>query len=290
MRSAAVLCSFVLLLLAPSIHASNDFSSFYSPLENTFFDSEPDSLNFVKRQNNCQSSDVSCSKLGASDACCPANTTCQPDEAGNVACCPINASCTGTISGAPTTATGSSSSIFLGGGTTSPTNSGLTSSSSSFFFGSTVVTTTTTSANVITTGTTVPNAPYPFYVIPTTFSLASQCSSYASGCAAQFTSCIIALGGGVNGVTVSGAGVGVSVNGITATAAAASICSSLSAAACFGLQLGNCATFPGATATAGATNNGNSFVASPGAAPTRCPGAFYEIGMGFAVGVAGALI
>jgi hypothetical protein len=97
-------------------------------------------------------------------------------------------------------------------------------------------------------------------------------------------------------VTVSGGGGGISVNGVSATSVAASVCSSLSTAACFGLQLSNCPAFGGATGTittgnGGATaTDGNSFIASTGAAATRRPGGFYEIGMGVAVGVAGVLI
>jgi hypothetical protein len=56
-------------------------------------------------------------------------------------------------------------------------------------------------------------------------------------------------------VTVAGVGGGVTVQAATAsvagTAAAATICSSLSAVGCYGLQLDICATFPGGAGATG---------------------------------------
>ena len=89
------------------------------------------------------------------------------------------------------------------------------------------------------------------------------------------------------GVTVSGPGGGITQQGAIAPASAESICSSLSAEACHGLALTQCSTLGGAakTATAGSFVEG-----SANAAPTKCAAAFYGVGMGVAVGLAGHVI
>ena len=86
------------------------------------------------------------------------------------------------------------------------------------------------------------------------------------------------------GVTVSGPGGGITQQGAIAPLSAESICSSLSAEACHGLALAQCSTLGGAAQTAAA----GTFVAgNANAALTRCAVAFYGVGMGVAVGVAG---
>lgn len=82
-------------------------------------------------------------------------------------------------------------------------------------------------------------------------------------------------------MTVGGAGgAGVTVEAVTATSQATSICSSLSQAACHGLQLSYCATV--ATATAHATS-GN------GAVPVRAT-SLHDLALGLMVGIAGVFI
>ena len=82
-------------------------------------------------------------------------------------------------------------------------------------------------------------------------------------------------------MTVSGGGGGITVEGASATLSAASICSSLSSQACFGLQLANCQVF----GTAGNTGT-TSFV---NAVPTKCAG-LYGLGVGVGIGLAGQML
>lgn len=217
-----------------------------------------------KRQNNCPAGATSCSNLGNSGACCVSNTNCQLDQAGQVACCPIGAACTGTIN--------------VGGGFGVGSTQTPVTSSNQF-----IVPTSTTQGNLQFTASaglsTVPNAFFPFVFAAATYSNAAACSSYYSSCQGEYNRCTVSLGG-INGVTVSGAGVGITVAGSAPTAQAQSICSSLSSQACSGIQLAACNTFGTAT-TAGVT------IINPNAAPTRCPGGLYGIGVGVAVGVAG---
>lgn len=88
------------------------------------------------------------------------------------------------------------------------------------------------------------------------------------------------------GVTVSGPGGGITQQGAIAPVSAESICSSLSAEACHGLQLTQCSTLGGAAKTAAGT-----FVeGSANAAPTRCAAALYGVGIGVVVGVVGQVM
>ena len=80
-------------------------------------------------------------------------------------------------------------------------------------------------------------------------------------------------------MTITGIGGGTTVQGGATATGAASICSSLSQEACYGLQLSNCNAY-------GTVGSGGSFVVSGAAAPTGCPRRYYEIGVGVAVGVA----
>jgi hypothetical protein len=94
----------------------------------------------------------------------------------------------------------------------------------------------------------------------------------------------------VNGVTVSGANVGITVQGgSTTVAGASSICSALSLSACYGLQTGVCPQYGSGSGTA--TGSGGFAVSSAaGARVTSCPGLIYAVGAGAAVGAAGVLI
>ena len=89
-------------------------------------------------------------------------------------------------------------------------------------------------------------------------------------------------------VTVSGIGGGVTQQGAMPVASAESICSSLSAEACHGLQLSQCSTLGGAAKT---TGSGASFIVGGSAniGPTKCA-ALYGVGIGVAVGLAGQVV
>ncbi|MCJ1367380.1 hypothetical protein MMC16_006513 [Acarospora aff. strigata] len=239
-------------------------SSFLQPVFAVSYEDVFQVLNDLgKRQNNCPVGANSCSNLGDAGACCTSNTNCQLDQAGRVACCPIGALCTGTINVGINTA-GSSQ---------------TTATSSNVF----IVPTSTTAGNPQVTGaSTIQNAFFPFVAVPATYSNAAACSAYYSSCQGQYNLCTASLGG-VNGVTVSGAGVGITVPGATPTVQAQSICSSLSSQACSALQLGNCNTFGTAAAPTATLIN-------PNAAPTRCPGGVYMAGIGVALGVAGQVL
>lgn len=254
----AILARFVLT-------TSPERSPFLQPYFEPSFDiAIHDSHILDKRQNNCPAGATSCSNLGNSGACCASNTNCQLDQAGHVACCPSGASCTGTI-----------------GANTGSSTQASTTTSNAF-----IVPTSTNQVNPQVTATgvsTVPNAFFPFVFLPATFSNAAGCSSYYSSCQTEYNSCTASLGGTVNGVTVSGLGGGVTVAGSTPTVQAQSICSSLSSQACSNVQLANCNTY-GTAAVASVT------LINPNAAPSRCPGSFYGVGVGLALGVAGQVL
>ena len=288
---ASVFVSLVFVFSGAS--ASFDaLSPYVNPLDYTDF---PPRL--FKRQG-CPGGFTNCGALGNSGACCPTNQVCARDSAGNVACCPVRALCTGTISGtAPGTGVGSSTGAVIIGGSTGtsavPTQSGpvVTSSSVTATSGFLFPSTTTTPAPSFT-GSTVPGAVFPFVFIPTTFANAAECSSYATSCSNQYQSCLATLGGGVNGVTVSGANVGITVQGASTTvASASSVCSSLSQQACYGLQTGICPQYGSGTGTGAAVGTGGFTVASGAAARgTGCPGIMYAVGAGAMAGAAGAYV
>ncbi|KAJ5595357.1 uncharacterized protein N7459_001565 [Penicillium hispanicum] len=216
-------------------------------------------LQLLRRaDNSCPSGYNPCTSLGNSDACCREGTNCSRDAANNIACCPTGASCTGSLtnSATATTETGSSF-IFPHGGT---------------------ATTTAADSTASMTGSTI-NGAYPFVNVPTSFANAATCSSYYSQCQSEYTQCTQALLGRY-GVTVGGSGgAGVTVEAVTASPQATSICSSLSAEACHGLDLGYCAT----AATAAATD------ASGNAAP-RQASSLHDLAFGLVVGVAGMFV
>ncbi|CRG84894.1 hypothetical protein PISL3812_02070 [Talaromyces islandicus] len=200
-------------------------------------------LRILKRDDNCPASYSGCSDQGDANVCCRSGTTCTVDAAHNIACCPTGAVCTGTLGA---TATGDNN----GGG-----GHGTTTTSGFMFPQSTTAGATTTSASPASiTGSTIPGAAYPFIYIPTSFADAATCVSYYSFCQEEYNSCVASLGG-QHGVTVDGGGGGgVTVQGnpaLTTAPAAASICSSLSTRACYGLEEGYCTTFGSATASGG---------------------------------------
>lgn len=214
-------------------------------------------LELVKRQNNnaCATSYYACAALNAPGLCCPRTALCTADIRGAVACCPQGAQCTGAL-GQPATATGT------------PTF---------------VLATTTTGGNPFVQQTngpgprsTVPNAFFPFFYIPTTYANAAACSTAYSTCQSDAASCTTALANGAQGVTVSAPNGGATITAVPSVGlqSAQQICASLSQQACSGLQVEACAAFGGNAA---------------GAAPTRgCGGVL--MGAGVAVGLAGQLL
>jgi hypothetical protein len=99
--------------------------------------------------------------------------------------------------------------------------------------------TATTSSTLCTSvaggGSTVPNAPYPFPYIPSSFANRVICSSYWTSCQRESTSCFTALAA-TDGVTISDPGI---------SASASSVCSQLSASACYHMDLPTtCDQFP----------------------------------------------
>jgi hypothetical protein len=276
---ACGLASFAVML--PGALASLEgLAPYVNPLDYNDF-----SQRLFKRQA-CPTGFTNCGAFGNSGACCPANQVCARDAAGNVACCPVRASCTGTIGPVATgVSTGSSTGGVLIGGSTGAISpqSGLATATSGFLFPSV-----TTAAAPLFTGSTIPGALYPFVFIPTSFANAAECSSYATSCSNQYQSCLAILGGGVNGVTVSGANVGITVQGASATVTGvSSICSSYNQQACYGLQTGICSQYGSGTAT-----GAGGFVVSGGAPAraTACAGVMYAMGAGAMVGAAGALM
>lgn len=203
--------------------------------------------------------------------CCPPDTTCTRDAAGQPACCPTGARCTGSLS-------------------------------SGAFLQSTVTATTATPATAATTATTpdstlsVLTGTYPFTVIPTSFPNAAVCSVYYSMCTSQYAACTAALGGGGGGgaaypvtvviggtttVTDAGAagGGGGGVTSALPASAAAATCSSLSVEACHGLQAAYCAVY----ATAVGPGSGAALV-------RRAGGGVSDVLFAAAVGAAGFFV
>ena len=197
-------------------------------------------------------------------ACCPKNTDCALDEAGDIACCPNGAACTGNL-GEP-------------GGVAATQAPGAGSK--------TVAASGAAMTHAISGGSTVANNYYPYPYLPTTYANAAQCTSSFSSCQLESAKCTGMLEGGGMAVTVSGPGGGVTQAGAMPVPSAESICSSLSVEACHGLALTQCSSLGGAKQTAA-----GSFVVggSANAAPTRCP-LLYGVGMGIAVGLAGQAV
>jgi hypothetical protein len=100
---------------------------------------------------------------------------------------------------------------------------------------------TATTSNTLCTsvaggGSMVPNAPYPFPYMPTSFANQAICSSYWTSCQTESASCFTALVA-TAGVTISGPG--------ASSASASSVCSQLSASACYDMDSPTiCTQFP----------------------------------------------
>lgn len=258
MRSSA------LLLTAFFTYYNAASSTSIVPFENVSpRDSDPESLFFQKRQNACANGQIQCTAINSA-VCCPSTAVCTRDPSGNAACCPSGYVCTGNINGSPATATAT------GTGSTTP-----------FVLGQTTTATasaepTTAAPESIPAGySTVPNAYYPFILIPTSYSNSQACLTAFTLCSSASQACFNSLAG-QNGVTVSGVGSqGLTQAGASGTVAsgASSICSSLSLRGCYNLQSSQCNSFgsAGATGTAGLVQSGAAAVP----AMARCTGALY---------------
>jgi hypothetical protein len=248
----------------------------YSPFINPF--ANVDSRPLIVKRQSCPYSYNSCSAFGYSNACCPVNTNCALDDAGHIACCPFNAACTGTVGAATGSVISTSSGFVLGGSTT-------TTSAAAFI---------TPSSGIAGGGSTVPNAPFPFVYIPSSYANRALCSSYWTSCQIESTSCFSFLAG-ATGVTIAGPGIT-----SPGPSAASSVCSELSALACYNLDSATtCDKFPpaaGVTTTATATNPFvqttvvGTVAGAAGSRATGCPEVLYALGVGAIVGAAGVLL
>ncbi|EPE26900.1 hypothetical protein GLAREA_02814 [Glarea lozoyensis ATCC 20868] len=274
--------STILTFLIPSISALQ-LAAFYEPhyISNDANDTsslEPPPFHnneLLKRDGGCPVQFNSCSTLNANygGACCTVGSTCSIDGGRNVACCPIGALCTGSITAATATTTGG---VIIGGATTS----GITN---------TPATTTGAVPTITSAAGIVANPYFPFPIIQTTFANAAACSQAYSACQGNYAACTANLQGGAFGVTVVAPQGGVTVAPTAQNlgpAAATSICSSLSQAACMNLAEGNCAQYGGAT-------TGGSFVVggSANAAPRQTAGCVAAMGVmaGLGMGVVGRM-
>ncbi|KAI9722228.1 MAG: hypothetical protein M1812_001700 [Candelaria pacifica] len=255
-------------LFAGSNASPSLFSPYYPPLLEQDTVQINDSASFLeldRRQGGCAAGYSSCYALGAPGSCCSPRSTCQTDQAGHVACCPVGQACTGTVNVASASMSASvptsNGGIIVGGAAATPT---ITSTTNTY------VAPATTGQTMA--GSVVSNQYFAFAAIPTSYANAAVCSSYYSGCQSEYTRCTSSVGVGVNGVTIGGPGAGITVQGASATLQATSICSSLSSAACHGLQLASC--------------SGGTAAVNLNAAPTKCPG-LYVFGAGAVIGIAG---
>jgi hypothetical protein len=245
-------------------------------------------LELRKRDGNCPKDYTSCGYANAPGFCCKNNAVCTIDIVGHAVCCPNGAACTGTVGGTGFATGGGSG----GGGVVVATGAaGTSTTTTSFGLASTtnpnggiVIISgggsglTTTNAGSAATVAVLPNALYPFKVIPTTYINAAACSAAWSGCQTDMARCTSYLGGGQgnNGVTISAPNY-VSLQATTTFAmpTASSICSGYSMQACSGLQVSACAVY-------GTAN---------GAAMGMAGCGYYGAGMGAAaVGFAGQML
>lgn len=225
----------------------------------------------LKRQlgsGGCPAQFNPCLQNGYGGACCIQGSFCTTDGARKVACCPNGATCTGTLGGAfaPNT------DVF---GSPTPTTA----------FGVPAAT-----AQV----TLLPNAYFPFPIIPTTYPEGSTaCEKALTACQNNYAACtsILQGGGAAFGVTVvapNGGGVTQAATAQNlAPAQATSVCQSLSAQACHGLTNdAQCAQFgagSGGSFIAGATGNA-------AARATAAVGCMAGMVAGLGIGIAGQMM
>lgn len=268
----------LILLPASALQIPPIIADFYAPLDALLLNEtsipQDQSHDLLKRDGNCPADHNSCSTLAKADAgaCCTAGTFCTTDHAKNIACCPSGATCTGTVTlGAAGTASGGG---LVFGATTTSNIPAMTTGS----------TTTTGTASY------VQNAYFPFPYIPTTYVNSAACNTAFSACQSNYAACTNDLMGNSFGVTVvapNGGGVTVAPTMANVGAASAtSICSSLSAEACYNIQSGNCAQFG-----SGTTSGGSFIVADQtgaGARPTM--GCMAAAGVMAGLGLAGQIL
>ncbi|KAI2670562.1 hypothetical protein LCP963914a_9820 [Penicillium roqueforti] len=211
-------------------------------------------LRILRRADNCPSGTNPCTELGNTNACYRQGTNCSRDTADNIACCATGASCTGSLTGTSTT----------------------TGTETNFIFPNAATATATT--NPSATESTIDSA-YPFVYVPTAFNNPQTYSSYYSMCQSEYAQCTGALIGRY-AVTIGREGAGKTIQAVTAQSQATSICSSLSADACHGINLAYCSSV--ATQTADSEANGNN-------APMRLS-SLQDLALGVVVGVAGMFI
>lgn len=251
----------ILTLLALPAALAVQYSPFLAP------DSNPArnfngliNLDLFRRSSECP---TQCSEMN-SLACCPKDTICGLDGAGNIACCPNNAACTGNLGGGGGVA---ATPAPIAGSNAKPAGAAP-------------------GTHAIDGDRTVANSFYPYPYLPTTYASAAQCTSSFSSCQMESAQCTGLLEGGGMAVTIAGPNGGVTQAGAMPVASAESICSSLSVEACHGLALTQCATLGGAKGAAAASFDAG--MAS--AAPTNYPTALYGVVLGMAIGVAAQVI
>ena len=193
-----------LIILIDIVIAATAIAKQYSPFLNPYSDDITYNgfvLDLFRREDGCGSG-ISCATMGDKASCCKKKTQCAVDQAGQVACCPENAECTGTIASGAVIATATTKGSSQ---TNSASHAQVTSNGG---------------------GKLVSNAYYPFPYLPTKYPNANVCTSSYSSCQEEFAKCTYTLESGDNGITISGAGVGITTHAAIAEVTAASICSS----------------------------------------------------------------
>ncbi|KAH7414390.1 hypothetical protein DE146DRAFT_34048 [Phaeosphaeria sp. MPI-PUGE-AT-0046c] len=215
------------------------------------------------RQNNggnaCATNYYACAALNAPGLCCPRTAVCSADASRAVACCPQGAVCTGTLGVSVTTTASTVAGAFVPAATTTAATGNFEQTNAA-----------------PGTRSTVQNAFYPFPAIPTTYSNAAACSAAYTSCQGDAAACTTALANGNQGVTVlapNGGGATITAIPSVGLQSAQSICASLSAQACSGLQVEACRSFGG----------------EQGRATRLACGGAYWMGAA-AVGIAGGLV
>lgn len=147
-------------------------------------------------------------------------------------------------------------------------------------------------ATITGTASYVSNSYFPFPYIPQTYINSAACNSAYSVCQENYAACTNDLQGSSFGVTIvapNGAGVTVAPTAQNlGVASATSICSSLSAEACYNIGTGSCAIFGTATTTGGTFVVGTT--SNPAARPTVGCMAAAGVMAGLGLGIAGHLV
>jgi hypothetical protein len=189
-----------------------------------------------------------CAYAGSPGLCCPDTAVCAVDPVGHAACCPAAAACTGTVADA-TFATqqpvvGAVATTLPGGFVQGNVQSDYPTTTAASAVAAQITTATGTGGGAQAV---LQNPFYPFKIIATTYVDASACSAAWTGCQtdlARCTSALAAPAGTAFAVTISAANYATVRPATTMAALAAeSVCESLSAQACSGLQVAACTAF-----------------------------------------------